>query len=43
MNDLSEEYLDNPDKKIEGILLIVSKHIHFIKKIKLDEHNIRLF
>ena len=39
MNDLSEEYLDNPDKKIEGILLIVSKNINLIKK-NLDEHNI---
>ena len=33
MNDLSEEYLDNPDKKIEGILLIVSKSIFLIKKL----------
>ena len=28
MTDLSEEYLDNPDKKIEGIILIVSKTIN---------------
>lgn len=35
MNDLSDEYLDNPDKKIEGILLIVSKNI-YLKKNKLN-------
>jgi hypothetical protein len=33
MNDLSEEYLENPDKKVEGILLIVSKIIY------LNRHN----
>jgi hypothetical protein len=38
-NDITEDF-DNPDKRIEGILLIVS-YIYIIKKI--DEHNFRIF
>lgn len=29
MADLSEEFLDNPDKKIEGIILIVRQKFIF--------------
>lgn len=38
-NDLTDEF-DNPDKRIEGILLIVSD-IYNINTI--DEHNFRIF
>ncbi len=38
-NDLTDEF-DNPDKRIEGILLIVSD-IYIIRAI--DEHNFRIF
>lgn len=38
-NDITEDF-DNPDKRIEGILLIVSD-LYIIKTI--DEHNFRIF
>lgn len=30
MNDIIEEYSENPDKKIEGMLLIVSNKAYII-------------
>jgi hypothetical protein len=38
-NDITDDF-DNPDKRIEGILLIVSD-LYIIKII--DEHNFRIF
>lgn len=39
-NDITDEF-ENPDKRIEGILLIVSDTIYNIKII--DEYNFRIF
>ena len=38
-NDLTDEF-DNPDKRIEGILLIVSDTYNINT---IDEHNFRIF